>query len=203
MSKVKIKLDPGNARIHGEGNKALINKSLKELGAGRSVVIDNEDYLIAGNGVFEEAKKLGIKVKVIESDGTELVVVKRTDLKHDDPKRRSLAIADNAAGDTSEFDFEVITEEEADEWGIEMPTEAETKNLDEGVIEFSNELDQLSNYVVLKFNSDIDWIQVQGMLGIESTYSMRANGKPWSKGVGRVVDGAKAIELIKQSNYEG
>lgn len=41
-----IKLDPKNARIHSEENKALIKKSLKELGAGRSIVIDDEDIVI-------------------------------------------------------------------------------------------------------------------------------------------------------------
>lgn len=119
MSK-KIKLDPQNARLHNETNKAQIKKSLEDLGAGRSVVIDNEDYLIAGNGVFEQAEALGIKTRVIESDGTELVVIKRTDLKYDDEKRRKLAIADNAAGETSEWNFEELTEDEIQEWGIEV-----------------------------------------------------------------------------------
>ena len=115
----EIKLDPKNARLHNETNKEQIKKSLKDLGAGRSIVIDNEDFVVAGNGVYEQAKGLGIKTRIIETDGTELVVIKRTDLNYDDEKRRSLAIADNVASETSEWDFEELTEGEIEEWGIE------------------------------------------------------------------------------------
>ena len=44
--------------------------------------------LIAGNGVYEEAQKLGLKVRIIESDGKELVVIKRTDLSTEDEKKK-------------------------------------------------------------------------------------------------------------------
>jgi hypothetical protein len=63
-----IVLDPHNYRIHGEENKKLINKSLVECGTGRSIVVDKNNVVIAGNGVYAEAKELGLKVKVIESD---------------------------------------------------------------------------------------------------------------------------------------
>ena len=58
----EIKLDPHNYRIHGDENKRLINKSLTECGTGRSVLMDRENVMIAGNGVYEEAQKLGLKV---------------------------------------------------------------------------------------------------------------------------------------------
>ena len=45
-----IKLDKDNVRIHPDANKQAINKSLTELGAGRSVLLDANDTLIAGNG---------------------------------------------------------------------------------------------------------------------------------------------------------
>jgi len=61
-----IKLDPKNARKHPDRNKAAIRASLEQLGAGRSVVMDNENVLIAGNGVFEQAQELGIPVKVMQ-----------------------------------------------------------------------------------------------------------------------------------------
>jgi hypothetical protein len=70
-------------------------------------------------------------------------------------------------------------------------------------VEFSTELDRESNFVVLKFDRDIDFTQVQTLLGLKSVYSKRQNGKPWCKGIGRVVDGVKAIELIKAAGNEG
>lgn len=105
---MEIKLDPRNYRKHDQKNKDLINKSLKECGAGRSIVIDNEDNIIAGNGIYEQAQKLGLKTKIIETDGSELVVVKRTDLATEDEKRKQLAIMDNSTSDTSTFDFEIL-----------------------------------------------------------------------------------------------
>ena len=102
---MSIKFDKRNYRKHSDKNKNLINKSLKECGAGRSIVIDNEDNIIAGNGIYEQAQTLGIKTKIIETDGSELVVVKRTDLATDDEKRKQLAVMDNSTSDSSEFDF--------------------------------------------------------------------------------------------------
>lgn len=119
----KIKLDSKNYRVHTDKNKMIIDKSLKELGAGRSILIDSENEIIAGNGVFEQAEKQNIKIKIVETDGTELIAVKRTDLKTNDKKRKKLALIDNHSTDTSNFDFDAINvdfgEVELEEWGIE------------------------------------------------------------------------------------
>ena len=68
MKEQEIKFDGRNYRKHSDRNKALIKKSLKELGAGRSVVIDADDTLVAGNGVYEQAKKLKMPVRVVETE---------------------------------------------------------------------------------------------------------------------------------------
>lgn len=47
-------------------------------------------------------------MKVVETDGSELVVVKRTDLKTNDQKRKELAVMDNTTSDSSEFDIEKL-----------------------------------------------------------------------------------------------
>lgn len=108
MTKRKIKYDHRNFRKHSDENKAMIRKSLEELGAGRSVVVDADDELIAGNGVYEQAEALGLGVKVVETDGSELVVVKRTDLHTEDEKRKKLAMADNATSDRVEWNFDAL-----------------------------------------------------------------------------------------------
>ena len=107
----EIKFDKRNYRKHNDKNKKLIKKSLQECGAGRSIIIDNEGEIIAGNGVYEQAQKLGLKTKIIETDGSELVVVKRTDLKTDDDKRKRLAVLDNSTSDNSEFDIDLLEED--------------------------------------------------------------------------------------------
>ena len=120
-----IKFDKRNYRKHNDRNKELIKKSLEECGAGRSIVIDNDDEIIAGNGIYEQAQALNIPVKVIETDGSELVVVKRTDLNTDDEKRKKLAVMDNSTSDTSEFDLELLSVDfevpELKDMGIDIP----------------------------------------------------------------------------------
>lgn len=123
----EIKFDKRNYRKHNQRNKDLIKKSLEECGAGRSIVIDNNDEIIAGNGIYEQAQVLNIPVKVIETDGSELVVVKRTDLDTDDEKRKKLAVMDNSTSDTSEFDFDLLKEDfklgELEWFGVDLPPE--------------------------------------------------------------------------------
>lgn len=120
----ELKYDPRNYRIHTDKNKRLIRKSLIECGAGRSILFDNDDCLIAGNGVYEQAQELGLKVRIIESDGTELIAIKRTDLSTEDTRRKALALADNYTSDTSVFDFDAIVEDfgadELDAWEFDV-----------------------------------------------------------------------------------
>ena len=120
--------DEHNYRKHSDTNKARIKKSIDEAGLGRSVVVDADGVLIAGNGVQQVVDK-DTPVKVVETDGTELVVVKRTDLHTGDPRRKTLALADNATADDVEWDFEAIaedwTEDEVGEWGVEWPADEE------------------------------------------------------------------------------
>lgn len=108
---MEIKFDKRNYRKHSDSNKRKIKKSLQECGAGRSVLVDADDTLIAGNGVFEQAKAMGIPTRVIETDGTELVVVKCTDLRTDDDKRKLLAMADNATSDNVEWDMDMMVQD--------------------------------------------------------------------------------------------
>ena len=55
-------------------------------------------------------------VRVIETDGSELIAIKRTDLSTDDEKRKQLAVLDNSTSDTSSFDFDMLQED----FGIDM-----------------------------------------------------------------------------------
>jgi hypothetical protein len=108
MKNNHIKIDNKNYRKHNDENKNLIAQSLRDLGFGRSILIDNDNTIIAGNATFVEADKLGMPIKVIETDGTELVAIKRTDLQEGDLKRKQLGVIDNLATDKSEFDSELI-----------------------------------------------------------------------------------------------
>jgi DNA modification methylase len=75
---------------------AMLEDSLQKYGAGRSILIDKNGNVIAGNKTLERAAELGIEVEVVQTDGNKLVAVQRTDLDlYADPKARELAYADN------------------------------------------------------------------------------------------------------------
>lgn len=112
MELTNLKFDNRNANKHTDKGKRLLKKSLKELGAGRSILLDKDDNIIAGNGVAENAMELKkFKLKVVETDGTELVAVKRKDISINSKQGRELAIADNqTAKEGINFDFDVLNE---------------------------------------------------------------------------------------------
>ena len=59
----------------------LIQESIKRHGAARSIVIDEDNRILAGNGTIEGAKAAGIKnVRIIETAGDEIIAARRTDL---------------------------------------------------------------------------------------------------------------------------
>jgi len=99
--------DPANLRRHGERSIALIEKSLKTVGAARSIVIDENNKILAGHGVVEGAGNIGMKgVRVIEADGKELIAVRRRGLTEE--QKLALAIADNRTGELSEWAVEAL-----------------------------------------------------------------------------------------------
>lgn len=117
---MKIKFDTNNYRIHNDANKELIKKSLLDCGTGRSVVVDADGEIISGNGVYEQAQKLGIPIKTVLSDGNKLFVVKRIDLKYDDEKRKKLAVMDNSTSDSSNFDRDLLEKDFAQEELVDL-----------------------------------------------------------------------------------
>ncbi len=94
-----LKLDPHNANRGTDRGRRAVADSLAECGAGRSILVDRDGTVIAGNKTLEAAQALGLPVRVVESSGDELVVVQRTDLELDgeDQRARRLAYLDNRA----------------------------------------------------------------------------------------------------------
>jgi DNA modification methylase len=102
-----LKSDHKNARRRTDRSALLIAESLKRFGAARSIVIDEDGRILAGNGTVEGAKKAGIdKLRIIEAEGDELIAVRRAGLTED--QKVGLALADNRSSDLSEWDNEML-----------------------------------------------------------------------------------------------
>lgn len=103
LSLADLKTDKKNARKHNPRNIGMIETSLRQVGAARSGVIDEDGVILAGNGTYEALASAGIeRVRVVETDGKEWVVVKRTGLSEE--QKRQLALADNRAAELATWD---------------------------------------------------------------------------------------------------
>jgi hypothetical protein len=85
----------------------MVTDALRDVGAARSIVIDEGNVILAGNGVTEAAAAAGIsKVRVIDAAGDELIAVRRSGLT--DEQKRHLAMYDNRTPELAEWNFEQL-----------------------------------------------------------------------------------------------
>jgi len=109
---MNLKFDDKNANRGTERGRDLVRKSLHKYGAGRSILVDKNGKVIAGNKTLEQALAEGIEIEMVKSDGKRLIVHQRTDLDLDkDKAARELAIADNRTSEIGlDWDFDLLAE---------------------------------------------------------------------------------------------
>ena len=94
--------DSHNFNAGTEKGREMIEKSFRELGAGRSILLDKNNRIIAGNKSQQAAIATGItKVRIVDTEGDEIVAVRRRDVDLDSKLGRELAFADNATQQVS------------------------------------------------------------------------------------------------------
>jgi len=101
----EYKDDPRNANSGSDRGNQMIDDSLDQVGPGRSLVADANDYLPAGNKTKQAAERAGIvDVIEVETDGDAIIVHKRKDwdlLSDDDKRARLYAYFDNRTSQVS------------------------------------------------------------------------------------------------------
>jgi len=103
--------DSRNANAGSERGNQMIQDSLRDYGAGRSILLDKHGRVIAGNKTRENAMLVGMDdVIVVQTRGDQVVAVQRMDLDlEEDSKAKALAIADNRSSEVSlNWDIEVL-----------------------------------------------------------------------------------------------
>lgn len=152
----------------------LIEKSFSKFGAGRSILLDKNNRIIAGNKATENSFVNGIEdVIIIETTGDKLVAVKRMDIDLDSDQGREMALADNATAKANiTWDFEELEnwgqDETISEWGIREP-EDETTNEEEvnEELEFAEELSIEKEYLMIVFNSNEEYEEAKALLNLK------------------------------------
>ena len=126
--------DDKNANQGTDRGEVMLQTSIAKFGAGRSILIDKNNRIIGGNKTWSKADLEGLQDAIIvETDGKQLVAVKRTDIDLDTPLGREMAVADNRTGQVNlNWDYEILgelsedvdledwfTEEEMKGWDVE------------------------------------------------------------------------------------
>ena len=177
-----------------------VANSIREFGFKVPIVIDKSNMIVCGHTRWKAAKKLGMdSVPCIVAD----------DLS--DGQLKAYRLADNKVGESSEWVEELLLGElqmlgdfdmeafgfSADGLGEDLKEEEEKLE-----VEFTEVLEEENNYIVLKFSTDVDWLQALSVFGLKqaAAYSTRKDGKVDKNrkkvGVGRVIDGAAALQRL-------
>ena len=128
--------DPRNARKHTPRNVGDIVSALQEVGAARSIVIDEDGIILAGNATIDAAAEAGItKLQVVDVDGETVVAVRRTGLTP--AQKTRLALFDNRAAEHAQWDTDVLLalSQQPDEPTRGLWTDLELSALLAGVVE--------------------------------------------------------------------
>lgn len=143
--------DDKNFNKGSEYGNGLIEKSFSKFGAGRSILIDKNNRIIAGNKSVENAMSIGLDdVQIVESDGKRIIAVKRMDIDLDSPQGREMALADNASAKANiVFDAELIEAELGEATAVEW-----------GAGQLQQDIDEIDEFTEkVKFNIECDNIE--------------------------------------------
>ena len=169
-----------NTRKHQKKDVDNIARSIEKYGMCDAIGIWGEQNIIVeGHGRMLACKQLGM---------TEVPCVRLDHLT--DEQRREYAIQELEDLDLSDFDFD---------FGIGKKSEKEEI---EGEVPFTEVLGEENNYIVLKFDNTVDWLQLESLFELETVkaYSTRMDGKVSKSmtraGIGRVVNGADFLSRL-------
>ena len=201
MNIVKKKVDELIPYVNNpRNNENAVDKvasSIAEFGFKNPIVIDKNNVVINGHTRLLASKKLGLKeVPVIVADDLTEAQVK------------AFRIADNKTSEYAEWNEELlkIELEQLEDMNFSMKEfdlvleydiedgEVDKKEDVKPEIEFTEELLERHNYVVLYFDNEVDWLQAESLFDIK-TVKAKNEGREM-KGVGRVLNGAKALSNI-------
>jgi len=165
--------DANNYNKGTEFGGGLIEKSLRKLGAGRSILLDKNGKVIAGNKTLENAVNAGFgdeDLIVVQTTGKQIVAVQRMDLDLDSKMGKEMALADNATAKANiELDTEALSadwsSDELNDWGVQTWGEDYSeKNKEIDVNELAD-----SMTISLKYTPDEYWQAKEQLSKIAAT----------------------------------
>lgn len=169
-----------------------VAESLKAFGWQQPIVVDRDYIVIVGHTRLLAAKQLGYaKVPVVVAD------------KLKDEQVKAYRLADNKVSEFSVWNGAALDEEldailniDMSDFGFDLSLDDVLPEVEDETppeVNFTEELLEENNYIVLKFDNSVDWLQAQTVFGLETVKALHSKPNFEAKGTGRVIDGAKAI----------
>jgi DNA modification methylase len=191
-----LTLDKRNANRGTDRGRSALERSLREYGFGRAVLIDRLGQIISGNKTVEQAKRLKLPLRVIQTDGNYVIAVQREDLDlATDPRAQALAIADNRVGELNL------------EWDIEMLKQLHADGLDLSAFWSDEEFDELFRGPTVGLTDENSVVEpgptniVRGELFILGPHRLLCGDATSADDVTRLLDGAKPTIMITDPPY--
>ena len=184
-----------NTKKHDDVQINNVAESIKQYGFVQPIVIDKNNVVVIGHCRLLAAKKLKM---------ADVPCVCVEDLTEEQVK--ALRIVDNKSNE-SPWDFDFLADELSDisldgfdfDFGLDKKKDKEEI---EGEVPFTEVLGEENNYIVLKFDNTVDWLQLESLFELETVkaYSSRTDGKITKNmtraGIGRVVNGADFLNKL-------
>lgn len=171
-----------------------VANSIKEFGFKVPIVIDKDGVIVAGHTRYKASKKLGLeKVPCIIAD----------DLS--DEQIKAYRLADNKVGESAKWDDGLLGAELSEILNIDMEMfdfdlRVDEIEEEEPEVEFTQELGEENNYIVLMFDNSVDWLQAQSLFDLKPVKALHSKKGFQRIGLGRVIDGTKFIEKMLGDN---
>lgn len=187
---------PDNWRIHPTLQKLAVKDSLEELGWIDAVTLQHGTDIVV-DGHLRAASALEAGETAVPAIWVDL---------DDDEVKKALVLFDTTTGlagtDQAKLDA-LIAEVQTDSAALarlldslSSAAKGEGGDAEEPEIVFTRELLEAQHYVVFAFDNEFDWNVVVEAFGIGPVHSLDSRPGYERKGIGRVLDGQKLLEVL-------
>jgi len=204
---MELKPHPENPNQHPEKQIGLLAELIAAHGWRAPVTVSKRSgYIIRGHGRYYAAIELGETVLPVdyqeyESEEAELADLVAdnhiAELAHRDDEIL-LGILQKVGESNLDLELTGYNRGELDKLAAAVGRQREEKP----EVEFSEELYESSNYIVLYFDNDIDWLQALTLFDLKKVKAFRTSPGSSAEfekvGIGRVINGADALEKLRR-----
>ena len=193
---------PKNPNKHPDKQIELFGLLLQEHGWRLPICVSNlSGYIVRGHLRYYTALKLGEERVPVDFQDYESELLELADLTADNripemaerDEQLLKDLLDEIRG-MPDVDIQITgyTDQDLDKMAQKLKKDEKYKPQ----VEFSEELHESSNYIVLYFDNDIDWLQALTLFNLKTVKALDSKEGYQKMGIGRVLDGSGALNKI-------